>query len=255
LLAFEQTGVATFSYTKQEAPVYLPFLRSADLVVCAEDAVPKDSKKVLLLSQKLLDGIFALAPQQEDGGRFLASDMPLRIQCTSGATGRVKRMVRTAQVNEFRIWQYQNKEGYNCYSHYLLTHPFSVQAIYGRANACIRMGGACVSVASDVFQAITDYGVTHLAVLPTMLAKAAAALPAGFLKPNILMISTFGAPVSRELRERILQTLATELIESYGTNEVGSVCTIGSDGTGLVVAGVRVEVVDKNNKPLIGQTG
>jgi len=67
-----------------------------------------------------------------------------------------------------------------------------------------------------------------------------------------LMISTFGAPVSRELRERILQTLATELIESYGTNEVGSVCTIGSDGTGLVVAGVRVEVVDKNNKPLIG---
>lgn len=255
LLALERLGIASFSYTKQEAPVYWPFLKTVDLIACTRDAVPKDCGPVLLLGEELSSKVFGLALQAESDLPRLMPETPVRIQYTSGSTGAAKRMVRTARVNDFRVWQYQNKEGYTRHSRFFLTHPFSVQAIYGRAMACIRMGGTCISAAGDIFKTITDHRVTHLSVLPAMLEKMVAARPAAFAKPERLIVSTFGARVSSDLRHSALQGIATELIESYGTNEVGSICTIGSDGAGVVVPGVRVEIVDENNKPVIGQSG
>ncbi len=255
VLALEALGVATFSYTKQEVPAYWPFLKTVDLIACSKEAIPKDCGPVLLLAEDQLAKIFALVLEAEESHRLLAPETPVRIQCTSGTTGAAKRMVRIARVNEFRVQQYQNKEGYTRHSRYFLTHPFSVQAIYGRATACIRMGGTCISAAGDPFQTISDYGVTHLSVLPTVLAKMVAARPALFAKPESLTVSTFGARVPDGLRGRLLQGIATELIESYGTNEVGSICTIGPDGAGVVVPGVTVEIVDENDNSLIGQAG
>lgn len=255
LLALERLGVASFSYTKQEVPVYWPFLKTVDLIACTRDAVPKDCGPVLLLGEELLSKISGLAVQAEAALPGLRPETPVRIQYTSGSTGAAKRMVRTARVNDFRVWQYQNKEGYTRHSRFFLTHPFSVQAIYGRATACIRMGGTCISAAGDVFKTITDHRVTHLSVLPAMLAKLNTARPVAFTKPERLTVSTFGARVSSDLRHSVLQGIATELIESYGTNEVGSICTIGPDSTGVVVPGVTVEIVDENDKPVIGQSG
>ncbi len=211
--------------------------------------------RVLALTDVQRAALFALAPDSDSSNRGLEPETILRIQCTSGTTGTAKRMARTALVNEFRIRQYQNKEGYNRYSRYLLTHPFSVQAIYGRATACIRMGGACIGVTGDAFQTITDHGITHLSVLPVVLQKLQTMQPAAFVKPEQLTVSTFGARVSDDLRKCVLQGFASELIESYGVNEIGSICTIGPDGNGVAVPGVMVEVVDADDQPLIGEEG
>lgn len=255
LLALEKLGVATFSYTRQEVPTYWPFLKEVDLVICSKEAVPKDCARVLALTDEQRAALFALSATYDPADTLLDPETIVRIQCTSGTTGEAKRMLRSARVNDCRIRQYQDKEGYTRYSRYFLTHPFSVQAVYGRATACLRMGGACIGVSGDAFRSIKEHGVTHLAVLPAMLEKLQAMRPASFDKPKRLIVSTFGARLSDTLRRRVLQGLATELIESYGANEVGSICTIGPDGSGVVVPGVTVETVDADGQPVVGVEG
>ena len=46
-----------------------------------------------------------------------------------------------------------------------------------------------------------------------------------------------------------------EIVESYGTQEIAPVCTIGADGIGRILPGVQVEVVDDNEQPVQGTPG
>ena len=255
VLALESLGVATFSYTQNSVGTNVRFLRTVDLVVCTERFVPKNAKRALVLSAEQRAGLFNHPPLDEHPGEPLKADAPVRIHHTSGTIGTAKRIVRTAKVNEFRIQQYQAKEGYNRYARFLVSRSFSIQALYGRALACLRMGGACVGGSDDVYACIPDRGITHMSVLPADLAKIVKSLPRDFAKPDRLTLATFGGRVPYSLRAQTLRDFATELIESYGTNEVGSICTIGPDGVGQVLPGVTVEVVDEDDRPLIGQEG
>jgi acyl-CoA synthetase (AMP-forming)/AMP-acid ligase II len=82
-------------------------------------------------------------------------------------------------------------------------------------------------------------------------------LSSDFEKPADLTIFTWGAPVSRTLRDKVLARLATDLCDLYGSNEAADVCsTRGTAEFGSVLPAVQVEIVDENHRPLaFGQMG
>ncbi|MBT5413798.1 MAG: acyl--CoA ligase [Rhodospirillaceae bacterium] len=255
LLSLESLGVASFSFMKSAARTNLAYLKTVDLVICTEGSVPEENGPQLVLTERGIGDHLAREPQGPPRSAPLKPSTPVRVQHTSGTVGAPKRMIRTAEINEFRIGQYLFKEGYSRHSRFLVSRTLVIQALYGRAVACLRMGGACVGGPDDIFENVRSNGVTHLSVLPTDLAAILKHLPAGYAKPEALTVATFGGRVPLDLRERALRDFATDLIESYGTNEVGSVCTVGPDGVGSVVPGVTVEVVDEKHRPLIGKAG
>ncbi|MCP4471094.1 MAG: acyl--CoA ligase [Gammaproteobacteria bacterium] len=76
-----------------------------------------------------------------------------------------------------------------------------------------------------------------------------------YRKSADLTIFSIGAPVSEAVRDRVRRTLARDIVESYGTSEVAAICTMRSDGTGTILPGVRVEVVDDQDKPVMHAPG
>jgi acyl-coenzyme A synthetase/AMP-(fatty) acid ligase len=78
-------------------------------------------------------------------------------------------------------------------------------------------------------------------------------LPADFAKPANLTISTSGSALPDQLAERALRFLATEVIDNFGSNEVGGISwrrmSLG-ESFAPVCAGTDVEVVDESGRPL-----
>jgi acyl-coenzyme A synthetase/AMP-(fatty) acid ligase len=106
------------------------------------------------------------------------------------------------------------------------------------------------SIGIDVF---AKYGITHIGLTPHLLKKLLDELPADFLKPAHLTISCAGSALSEQLAERALRSLATEVIDSFGTNETGGISFKRAsvpDSFATVCRGVEVEVVDESGRPL-----
>lgn len=255
LLAFERQGVVTYSCTGQDMSRHPSRFAAMDLVVGAEDVLPGTASRVQAVTQHWVDDVLGLEPMIDIQDPELGSDAPLRIHYTSGTTGKAKRILRTVRTQEFRYWSHQLKEAYTRDSRFLVMYPFTVQTFYDSATACIRMGGTCVRGAKNVVQAISRYGVTHACLLPIHLAETLDTLPKDFTKPANLTIRAGGASLADNLRARTLRDLATDLIVTYGSNETASISTIGADGTGSVLPGVQVEIVDDSDQPLMGQSG
>ncbi|MBL6957874.1 MAG: acyl--CoA ligase, partial [Rhodospirillales bacterium] len=114
----------------------------------------------------------------------------------------------------------------------------------------------CISAPRvNLARALTDFEATHVTLLPLILVSLLDNLSEDYVKPENLCIATIGAPVPDNVRKRALDRLAVKLIESYGTNEIGPICTMNADGTGTVLPGVQVEVVDEQGRPVMGQPG
>jgi acyl-coenzyme A synthetase/AMP-(fatty) acid ligase len=100
---------------------------------------------------------------------------------------------------------------------------------------------------------------THTTLLPLRLRQTLDALPASFVKPQNLMVVSFGAAMSEALRARADARLATALLDFYGCNEAGFISVIrsrGAGGIGTVIPGAAVEIVDDSDAPLPhGQAG
>ena len=255
MLAFKSLGVATLTYTKEELGQYRVKLAAVDLIIGTAATIPEGARRAQFLTSQWLDDIRAQDTEEISQGPSLGAESPLRLHFTSGTTGEAKCVVRTVRTHEFRVRQTQMKVGFNRRSRYLVSKPFNVQGVDIDATACLRMGGTCVYETVNYFPVLTEHGITHISVLPMLLAGLLDALPDGFTKPCDLTLLVFGGAVSKTLRTRALDALATDMIVSYGTNEAASICTIAPDGNGAILPGVQVEVVDDRDRPVLGQPG
>jgi 2,3-dihydroxybenzoate-AMP ligase len=256
LLAFETIGVVTFTYSKNEVSEYHALLCDMDLVLAGGGVLPDDITRIHSVSQHWLDRVFSQEPEDDNQYPVFGPETPLRIHYGSATTGEPKRMVKTVQTNNFRIWQYQNKVGFDRSSRYLVSMSFCPQGMYLDATACIRMGGACIYHQSGrIFETISVHGVTHISLMPMSLPTVLDKVPKDYEKPKNLTVITVGAHVMDQLRTRTLHDFASDLIESYSTTEAGGICSIQPDGIGTILPGVHVEVVDENDTPLQGELG
>lgn len=254
LLAFEDAGVATYSYAKEEAASQT--LLDADLVIGTAQTIPKGCKRSETLTESWIARCLAGKTAEFEDTASLTADKAVRVHYGSGTTGRQKCMVKTGKNHAFRIWQYQRKLHFDRNSRYLVTQSFCLQGIYLHATTCLRAGGTCVlNQTQPLHGSLSQYDITHASFLPGILAQTLEAVPDEFAKPKRLRITTFGGRVSQDLRARAQQVLGAEILESYSTNETGSICTIGPDGRGEVLPGMRVEAVDESGAPVTGVPG
>lgn len=255
LLAFETLGIATYSFTEDEAASRDDLLASMDIVMCFT-AVPPAAKRVQLMDRDWFAAIRGRSPEHPLQAAPIGPETPLRIVQGSGTTGSVKWMIHTGRVREFRVEQYAFHTAFNPESRFLMVMNFGMQAFYAYLTACLRRGGTCIhDHERDIADALTRYEITHVTMLPHMLVSVLDELPEGYVKPRNLTVFTNGAAVSKSVRDRVKRTLARDLVDCYGANEIGPVSITGEDGVGTVLSGVRVQAVDENDAPVIGLPG
>ncbi len=254
LLSLEQLNIATASFDQREAPAaYSDLLPHVDLVLSQTPMAGVPTSRQFLITPAWMRDARARAPAQSPVRERGAGDI-VRVLRTSGTTGRQKRIAFTRRVYELRTQYYGERYRFSRDSRYLLSQPFSVGLPYGCATACLRAGGCVVTVPiTNIGAVVEHYGITHLTLTPHFLKAFLDHLPADFSKPTGLIIGCAGSALSRQLAERALASLGTEIFDNYGCNEIGSICfRNGSPGDGFaeVWPGVDVEVVGEDGRPL-----
>ena len=255
VLAFEKLGVATTAYTRENREVQA-FFDLMDLVMCTEDAVPDGDIRTHLLTREWFRTVLALDPEDDAGLPVIDPDAPNHIAKSSGTTGTGRLMIRTNKAHEFLINQHIRHSGFTEQSRYFISLGFAVQSVFSYATTCIRRGGTCIwDSKTSLAEALAHYRATHVTLLPIALLELLDDLPDDYEKASGLTVITIGAPVPEAVRRRALSTFASDLVESYSTNETGRVCTMNAEGVGTVWSGVDVEVVDDDDRPVDGKEG
>ncbi len=256
LLAAEYLEILSFSYRFVNLEELEPFLETLDLVLYSEAHKPENVKKRHCLSQGWVESVLAKDPGPDLPAVFAAPQTPARILNSSGTTGTPKLMTLTRQNHEAWVRQYEFRTNFGYQSRYLATVGFWVQSFFAYATACVRKGGVCVCDLNEtIAEALAKYSITHFTCVPHTLIQVLERLPGTYRKSTDLTIFTIGAPVSDAVRDRVRRVLARDIVESYGTSEVAAICTMRSDGIGTILPGVRVQVVDDQDKPVMYAPG
>ena len=253
LLALEQLNVAAASFHRLEASnVYADLLAGVHLVLTDEQLPHVDPKCQLMITPEWVRQARAREPVRSAVRAQQSPNDILRIVRSSGTTGRPKRIAYTRRMHELRVARDGERYQFTQDARYLATLGFSIGPHYGYATACVWAGGCVVATKPDV-GVFGEFGITHVGLTPHILKQILDRLPADFVKPASLTISCAGSPLSDEVAERALRSLATEVIDSFGTNEIGGITFKRAslrDSFATVCPGVEVEVVDESGRPL-----
>lgn len=248
LLACEELGVATMSFHRSETD-FVP-LAKVDHILC-DHAVPEPyADKQRDLSPDAFQALLKTPPADLPPAVPDPGDAA-RISRTSGTTGTQKLIAVSRKVLALRIGHCRANLSITRNARYLITYPFSVATSYHAACACLWAGGTVIRDArAPLARILAAYKPTLLIFLPRALYGVLENLPADFPKPSFLVVRTMGASLAQPLRNRLLERLATEVVEGYGINETGAICEINAQKKGMVIPGVEVEIVDPTDSPV-----
>jgi acyl-CoA synthetase (AMP-forming)/AMP-acid ligase II len=171
------------------------------------------------------------------------------ILSTSGTTGTAKRILLTqrmwaGRIRE-RIWQYQLSHS----TVFLVATPLSVGVVLTTVLSCLELGAQVVFDDKALIAGRLDR-ISHVVLLPVHLRRLLDAMPESQGKPHDLLVVSIGAVLTNTLRRRVLDRLASTLIDNYGSNEVGPICAINDEGAGAVLPGVEVRIEDSHRRVL-----
>jgi len=256
MLAFELLGVQTLSYSPDEMAELSDILKKADLIICTVDNEPDSAKLIHIMDNDWFKSVSKETPDLSRRIERHDADLALRLVHGSGTTNTIKTMPHTALGHDFRIKQNQLLLGFNNRSRYFISMSFCLQSFQTHATACLRMGGTCVfDKTISIAEGLRKYQATHVTFLPLVLSKVLNEIEKGYQKTDNLTLFTIGAPVPEQIRKQVRSILADQIIESYGTNETGSIAIIDEMGSGQILPDLTVEVVDDNDKSVFGQIG
>ena len=252
-LAFEELRVITATLGREDMADALSRAGSFDIVLSGTNA-PAGAVRHHAITTAWLGAVLERGAEDHEPAPERRPEDPVRIVRTSGTTGRPKRLLHTRHITETHIARVMWLGGLTRRSRYLLAWPVAISA----PAACVRAGGTVViEEGMSIAEAVAAHDITHTTMPPLGIKHVLDGLPQDFAKPDDLTIWSFGAPISRTLRERTLARLATDLIDIYASNEADTVSSIrGTQEIGTIWPGVRVEVVDADDRPLpFGQAG
>ena len=259
LLAFERMGIATASLVpREESSSTAPLLRSMDMVLSDTDIPAAASRSVRRITPEWLAYVRNLEPLEAEPHLPRGRDDVIRILRTSGTTGASKRMLLRRHMHEARL------ANWACFGmarehRFLVSMPFTMQAVYSTATAYIRAGATVVHESwRELGETLVDYDIDHVILMPKQLRHVLDRLPEGGARPRSLTISSLGAALPVALRARALSRIAADVLDLYACNEVALVAVrrpeSGADGA--LWPGIEVEIVDERNHPLpAGQVG
>ena len=247
VLAADVLGVMSCSVQMSEEVLPFDVMASAKLVLTEQGAPPgAGTHHSLPPDWRALAKDYAQAPVAG-----LSDSDPVRLVRSSGTTGTPKKIIIRRGRQHRWLAYLAFSAGYGPQTRFYVAASFPVNAFYMRAVLCLRMGGCLLMGGLSMLSR-----ATHTWMLPTTLELVMEELPAGFVKPERLEISTAGAALPSATRLRVCGSLASSIVNSYGSNEVGPVCIMAEDGRGVVVPGTEVQIVDDQDRELpVGQPG
>lgn len=257
-IGFERLGVVVASLPASTSPGSMPFVEDFDLILHENEFSSGRVRQYHRATPQWFEKISSGAGVDGGPASAVSPDDPMRMGYTSGTTGSPKRLLFSRRNHENSIAKAMWFNGFTRRSRNLVSLPFSVAGSYTNATACIRAGGtAVVENRAPLEQAITSHAITHATLAPISIKNMLDGLSTGFKRPVNLTLFTWGAAISRVLRDKVLARLATDLCDLYGSNEASAVSsTRGNDEFGAVLPGVQVEVVDDRHEPVpFGQAG
>src|SRR5262249_26891831 len=204
-IGFERLGVVTASLSHSVSTRPGPVPRDFDLVLSGKDAPSESARQHHQATPQWLARILADADVGAEPAAWTRSpDDPVRMAYTSGTTGTPKRLLFSRRNHENSIAKSMWFNGFTRRSRNLVCMPFSVAGSYTNATACIRAGGTVVAEnRMTMEQAIASHAITHATLGPIALKNVLDRLPKGFSKPTDLKIVTWGAALSRLLRDKV----------------------------------------------------
>ncbi|MBE7369888.1 class I adenylate-forming enzyme family protein [Ramlibacter pallidus] len=254
LLACEAIGAVTASFEAHEDTDASELFKHVDWVFSAlPQDVPPGVRFVRLdaaLARRLAQPFAAEMPRWEPAG----FDEPQRLTRTSGSTGASKFMLLRRQAQESWIHPILDVAGYDPGTRLLLLGPLVANAIYGRASDCLREGGlVMVGEGRDIGR----LQPTHVYGLPLQLELLLAQLPAGYVAPHPVKVTTMGGFAPPQLRQRARAVFHTEPGSRYGSNEAHIICVdLDAEGAGVLCPGVEVRILGPGGDALpTGQPG
>lgn len=254
LLGFEALNVTTVSLDEREGDEAAGFLSTIDFVM--SDVPLPVATEFFRIEADWHRRVFEAEPVAE-GLIDVPSEAPPRILRTSGTTGLPKRLHSTQAIRNAWLEIIQGVLSFGMDTRLVMTLPFTVEGAYFTMTQCLRGGGTVIGVPFNQTGAIPDLLRRHvpdyMMLLPAQLKQLLDELPAGFERQAGLTLVTFGGAIGNELRAAALHHVANRLFDVYGTNEAGVVSLRrmpGPDGVGIMVPGVRVEIVDDEDRPL-----
>lgn len=261
LLAWESLGVATASFGMLESPKDLsPLLGRSQLVMSTHELPERVSARYHKLSMDWIEAVFALdaaslSPSDREHETGVGMNEPLRVRRSSGTTGGPKMMVVTRNMEEHLVGNQMLNLGLTPQSRMLIAGHFAVASMYSRATACLRLGATCISENRfGMAQAIVQHRASHVKLFQFQLSQLLEAL--GARKPPGLTVILGAAPLSDVLRAKVLRQLASTLVYTYNSNELGFMAVVGAAGVATLRPDVNAEVVDERGAPVPeGQSG
>lgn len=270
LLALARAGVVALSIEET-----LPEAEKARAIaglsighlICGASAASFAGLRRVAVEDICRDGTTVSAEGRATQAPAMGGDRPMYCTQSSGTTRRPKSFFFSHSQTEDWIDRYNRNGGTVVSDRYLSMIRMSFS--YGR-NLCfaaLRAGATVVvdpsETSEDSVRAIRQRRVTVLSVTPSHLQNFLEVEGAGPLFPNLRALFVATAASSQQLKRLARQRLTDNLIECYGSNEMGHVLFAGPaeqdahPGTlGRVIEGIEGQVVDDDDRPLpVGQTG
>ncbi len=251
LLALSERGVATASYLPAEQARNREILADADAVIADPSGAPDGIGRLVPVDDGWWTETLSLKrPARFDAG-VADPSLPVRLVQSSGTTGVRKRMVRTHANEEFRIGLHRDCLGLDPSSRFLVTMSFAMQGIYMGALAALRQGALIVYRSGpESWRAFRERRPSHATILPIKLEALLDQMPEPAPKNGFLKILMQGGRVSPALREKAREMIGADLIETYATNEASLIGILDEDGTGSLLPGVEMMLVDDAGEPV-----
>ena len=253
LLGLENLGLCSSSVTAFEHITSVADCWPVGLIICNESTQVNKPIRTLCLDRNLLSTV---KPSSKSLSISVENDLsePIRMLKTSGTTGLPKRIALNRNMFEGWVGRWNWFCNYDHTSVCWIHAPFSVGGMYATATACLRAGGAVVLNDAISFRdAWMRYGVTHATLLPIELTKILPTIgPIAIQKPK-MMLTIFGGAVPAVHFDEALASIAHDVVDMYGTNEVGFIGIrrrdMLEDGL-LILPGVELDICDEFGKSL-----
>jgi acyl-coenzyme A synthetase/AMP-(fatty) acid ligase len=244
LLAAESLGAITASF-RGEDDTDAPWLfRHVDWVFSTRRQQVPETARFFQLDESFLRALQQPLRAEPPQWVALAEDEPQRMVRTSGSSGASKFMLLSRQAQEWWIRCSLETQGAPMEpgSRYLVLSPMVVNAAFSRVSGTLRRGGLVMTGSGGDIALMSP---THITGLPVQFERLLRELPASYVAPRPVWVSSFGGPATPDLRARVQAVFRAPLRNGYGSNETAVICEdLDASGTGTIRPGVDVQVLD-----------
>jgi len=263
ILACEALGAASLSLRAADLTEDAhPAARCDLLCIEATEAPARKFRAVLPLTQQAILQIRSIPPEAITIDRSALPAHPddiVRVTKTSGTSSRPKLMANSRAILDRIVAVRRELLGPAAdFGRYVSLYPFTYRQNVIDTMLALRAGATLViSTVDNLASDLRGHRPSRTILLPGDAERLVRTLPpaeSGAQPPCHIHVD--GGHLSDAVRAGLLSTIATEVLNSYSTNETNCLAVMGADGVGTLLPDASVRIVGEDGRPRdFGETG